>query len=132
MSTRYDDVYQLALALPPEERRRLADDLVHSPSRLTPDAILSTLSAQAEHLRGLGVRRIGLFGSHVRGEARLESDIDILVELDSEDYSLVDLLRVGVYLEGVFGHKVDVGTLQMLRPEVKPYVLAEVRYAEGL
>ena len=129
---RYQDVHRLALALSPEERRQLADELAHSPSGLSADTILSTISAHAEHLHGLGVKRIGLFGSHVRGEARLESDIDLLVEMAAEEYSLFDLLRVGVYLEKVFGRKVEVGTLDMLRPEIRPHVLAEVRYAEEL
>jgi predicted nucleotidyltransferase len=35
-------------------------------------------------LRGYGVSRAGLFGSCVRGEMTPDSDIDILVEIDSD------------------------------------------------
>ncbi len=130
MSTRYEDVYRLALQLSPEERRRLAADLADSPSGLTAEAILSTIRAHAEPLRRLGVRRIGLFGSHARGEARLDSDIDLLVEMAVQRYSLFDVLRISVYLEKVFDRKVDVVTADSIRPAARANILREVIYAE--
>lgn len=132
MNSTYSQVYELALTLSPEERQRLVDALAGSPSGLSAGSILETLAAHADSLRAMGVRRIGLFGSHVRGEARLNSDIDVLVEMTPDHASLVDVLRVEVYLEKVFGRKVDVGTADSLRPGVKEQVLAEVIYAEGL
>ncbi|MFC1961132.1 nucleotidyltransferase family protein [Chloroflexota bacterium] len=132
MSIHYDDIYQRALELPPKDRQRLADALIGSPSGLMADHIITTLNAQAEKLHELGVKRIGLFGSHGRGEARLDSDIDLLVEMATNDHTLFDVLRIGVYLEEVFGRKVDVGTLDSLRPEVRSDILAEVVYAEGV
>lgn len=130
MSERYDEVFRLALTLSPEERRRLADALAGSPSGITAASILETLTVHAEALRRLGVRRIGLFGSHVRGEARLDSDIDLLVEMDRSRYSLFDVLRIGVYLEEVFNRKVDVIPADSIRPEAEPNILSEVVYAE--
>ncbi|MBN2303494.1 MAG: nucleotidyltransferase family protein [Anaerolineae bacterium] len=130
MSTAYDEVYQLALTLAPDERRRLVDALTSSPSGLSADTILKTLTAHADKLREMGVRRIGLFGSHVRGEAQLDSDIDLLVEMSQSRYSLFDVLRIGVYLEDVFGHTVDVIPYDAIRPTAKPTILQEVVYAE--
>ncbi len=126
----YEEIYRQALALSPEERRRLAEDLVGSPSGLSADAILATLTAQADTLRKLGVRRIGLFGSHARGEARLDSDIDLLVEMAAERYSLFDVLRISVHLEKVFGRKVDIVTADSIRPAAEANILSEVIYAE--
>ncbi|TET90312.1 MAG: hypothetical protein E3J35_07330 [Methanomassiliicoccales archaeon] len=43
-------------------------------------------------LERYGVKRVGLFGSVLRGEARENSDIDILVEIE-DDISLLNLGR---------------------------------------
>jgi len=48
----------------------------------TKQDILDTLDQNRSHLRALGVRRIGLFSSFLRGEQRPDSDIDLLVEFD--------------------------------------------------
>jgi uncharacterized protein len=129
MSTTFSEVYQLALTLDPDERQRLIEALTGSPSGLTADYILATLADHAPKLRAMGVRRIGLFGSHVRGEARLDSDIDLLVEMDQVRYSLFDVLRIGVYLEDVFRRKVDVIPHDGIKPAARQNILQEVVYA---
>jgi len=44
--------------------------------------ILSTLRANETALRALGVSHAALFGSRARGDERLDSDIDIMIEID--------------------------------------------------
>lgn len=46
----------------------------------TKQDVLDLLNQNKSKLRALGVKRIGIFGSFVRGEQRPESDIDFLVE----------------------------------------------------
>ena len=46
----------------------------------TKDNVTGTLRQNRERLQDLGVRRMGLFGSFVRGEQGPASDIDLLVE----------------------------------------------------
>ena len=53
--------------------------------------VIERLQQQREQLRALGVARLGLFGSFVRDEARPESDVDFLVELEP-GRSLLQLL----------------------------------------
>ncbi len=130
MSTTYHEVYELALTLPSDERQRLIAALTGSPSSLTATYILDMLADHAEKLHAMGVRRIGLFGSHVRGEAQLDSDIDLLVEMAKERYWLFDVLRIGVYLEDVFSRKVDVIPHDGIRPAAQQNILQEVVYAE--
>jgi len=56
------------------------------------------------------VKRLGLFGSYVRGEQTDESDVDILVE----------------FLERVLGMRVDLVTVPALKPQYRERVLSEV------
>ena len=55
------------------------------------------------------VRRVGVFGSCVRGDDNPLSDVDILVELEGPvGWEIVDLHR---YLEDLLGVRVDLVTL---------------------
>jgi predicted nucleotidyltransferase len=65
-----------------------------------------------------GARNVRVFGSVARGEQRAESDIDLLVDLDS-GRSLMDLAGLLVDLETLLGGRVDVATEQMLKPRVR-------------
>ena len=46
----------------------------------TKEQLLDLLRRNAPKLRGYGVARFGLFGSFARGEAREDSDLDLLIE----------------------------------------------------
>ena len=71
-----------------------------------------------------GARNVRLIGSVARGEARADSDLDILVELE-QGRSLLDHAALMIELEALLGCKVDVATEQGLRPRVRDRVLAE-------
>jgi predicted nucleotidyltransferase len=84
-------------------------------------------SHKPELLSRFKVKEIGFFGSQARGEARYDSDIDILVELaEPIGWELVDLRE---YLEGVLGMKVDLVTIKALKPQLSASILGEVIYA---
>lgn len=59
-------------------------------------------------------RSVSIFGSVARGDERPGSDIDFLVDLDS-DARPIEILSIGVELEEALGVKVDVGTPESLR-----------------
>ncbi len=67
-------------------------------------------------------REVSVYGSCVRGDMREDSDIDFLVEFESE-YSLLDHARLLNGLEDLLCRKVDVVPRSALREELKPYVL---------
>ncbi|MHA1839533.1 MAG: nucleotidyltransferase family protein [Candidatus Ranarchaeia archaeon] len=73
------------------------------------------------------VKSIGLFGSIVRDEATVSSDIDVLVEFTREA-DLLDLVGLSIFLEEELGCPVDVVSLGGLREELKEHVLPEVVY----
>jgi uncharacterized protein len=71
-----------------------------------------------------GVTRLALFGSTVRGTARSESDIDILIAFDGPATS-GRYFGVLFYLEDLFGHPIDLVTDKALRPELRPTIERE-------
>ena len=54
--------------------------LMKTPVKTKQD-ILNVLRENRTRIRALGVRRIGVFGSFVRGVQRSDSDIDLLVRV---------------------------------------------------
>ncbi len=80
------------------------------------------LNVAASH----GAHNVRLFGSVARGEARPGSDVDLLVDMDS-DRSLLDLVGLGQDLEELLACKVDVLTDASLHPALRDRILAEAR-----
>jgi uncharacterized protein len=71
-----------------------------------------------------GAYNVRIFGSVTRGEADEQSDIDLLVNMDS-GRSLLDLCGLLIDLEELLGHKVDVVTEKGLRDRIRERVLKE-------
>jgi len=72
------------------------------------------------------VGRIGIFGSYARNEQHEGSDIDILVEFTKPvGFEFIDLK---FYLEEIFNKKVDLATVEALKPRIKEEILNEVIY----
>lgn len=75
-------------------------------------------------LRRREVKRAAIFGSVVRGEARRDSDIDLLVEFKGRK-SLLDLAGLKIDLEDALGKTVDVITYNSLHHLLKDEILSE-------
>jgi predicted nucleotidyltransferase len=71
-----------------------------------------------------GARNVQVFGSIARGEARPDSDVDILIQLDP-GRSLLDLIAIKQDLEDLLGCSVDVVTEAALSPYIRDQVLKE-------
>lgn len=96
----------------------------------TAEKILDFLQAHAAALSQMGVVKLGLFGSYVRGQQTPESDMDFLVTMTSPSYR--DFMAVWRFLEDNFRCKIDLGEEHLLKPAVRARVLQEVRYVAGL
>jgi predicted nucleotidyltransferase len=71
-----------------------------------------------------GAHNVRLFGSVARREARSDSDVDVLVDLEP-DRSLFDLGGLLMELQDLLGCKVDVVTEKGLRPRIRERVLRD-------
>lgn len=74
-----------------------------------------------------GVKKLGLFGSYVRGQQRKRSDIDILVSFN-RDIDLFDFVDLREFLEAKLHGKVDLVMETALKPAIGKRILAEVEY----
>ena len=94
---------------------------------LTKAEIMQKLQALMPELREkYGVEKIGLFGSFSRDEGSENSDIDLLVSFSRPvgwGYNSLSL-----YLEELFGRKVDLVTIRAIRPMMKESILNQVEY----
>jgi uncharacterized protein len=70
------------------------------------------------------VASLTLFGSVARDEARLDSDVDILVEF-SQPVGLFHFIELQQHLEEILGCRVDLGTPRSLKPYNKDKIMHE-------
>ena len=91
--------------------------------------ILNKLKISKSDLNKFGVIRIGLFGSVIRNESNNDSDVDILIDFDSDSETFENYMNSCNFLETLFnGYKLDIVTEKGLSPYIGPYILKEVQY----
>lgn len=93
------------------------------------DSYIQKLRSMSARLDTMNIKKMAVFGSRVRGDARADSDLDILVEF----YRRPDLLELGeVYsvLESELGCKVDIVQPHRIFPALKDKILKEARYVK--
>jgi len=92
------------------------------------ERILEFLRTHKEELRKqFGVTRLGLVGSYARDEAREESDIDLVVSLQSENSfrSFFGLLH---FLQDNLHERIDLATEASLKPRVRETIMRDIHY----
>ena len=94
---------------------------------LTRDQAFERLKAAEAEIRLLGVRRLALFGSVARGEARPDSDVDLLVEFDPEQKTFDHFMTLSFLLEDLLGRRVEIVTRESLSPYIGPRILQEAQ-----
>jgi predicted nucleotidyltransferase len=75
-----------------------------------------------EYLTGQPVKKAYLFGSHARGTAHADSDIDILVELDHAKPVGLHFVRMQLELESLLQAKVDLLSDRGISKYIRPYI----------
>jgi len=74
-----------------------------------------------------GVRKIGIFGSYIKGVQRQNSDLDLLVEFD-KSIDLLKFINLENYLSDILGIKVELVMKDVLKPRIGKRILEEVVY----
>lgn len=96
----------------------------------TTEEVIQTLRKNRAALQNYGIRRLGLFGSAVRGTLNEKSDLDFVVELNLKSFDIYVELKE--FLENLFGRKIDLVLADSIKPRLRKAILSEVVYATGL
>ena len=71
---------------------------------MTRDEIIAKLRETVPALKAEGITSLAIFGSRSRGDARADSDLDVLVEVDPDiKFSLLDLVGVQHIIQDATG-----------------------------
>jgi len=70
------------------------------------------------------VKRAAFFGSYARGDYSENSDIDILIEFDNDDKSLLDIIGIKQEIEDKINIKVDLLTYDSINPKIRDNILS--------
>jgi len=83
---------------------------------------------KAELRKNFGVTNIGLCGSYVRNENRTDSDIDLIIDMESERKDIHNYLALKRSLENQLNARVDIGFENAIKPAIKSHIMNEIEY----
>ncbi|MBI3335088.1 MAG: nucleotidyltransferase domain-containing protein [Candidatus Portnoybacteria bacterium] len=82
--------------------------------------------AVAKMPHGKDIRRVRLFGSHLHGDAKPTSDVDLIVDFDEAAIiSLFDLVDIEDFFRQALQSEVDIVTAKGLKRYIRDKVLNE-------
>ena len=94
------------------------------------DQVIATLRTHEQELRHRGVLHAALFGSVARGDARPDSDIDIMIEIEpGAQIGVWGYAGLKQYIADLFEGPVDVVDREALKPYVRPAATTDAIYA---
>ena len=94
----------------------------------TKEKTLALIEEHQDRIKALGVKKIGLFGSFVREEQGVKSDIDLLVEFEQGKKTFDNFIHLSFFLEDLFKRRVELVTTESLSPYIGPHIMSEVEY----
>ena len=98
-----------------------------SASPISRERVEERLRAVEPEIRALGVARLALFGSVLRGSARADSDVDLLVQFVPGSKTFERFVQLCELLEEHLGQRVEVVTTESLSPFIGPRILADAQ-----
>jgi len=118
------------------EIKKMLEDLKRHPRETYEDVIQRLISEERgpstfpmvgraiRYLRGRGVKNIAVFGSRVRGDARPDSDLDLLVDFP-KGTSLFDHVGMEMELSKLLGVKVELVPCRAASPYMRERIEGE-------
>ena len=94
---------------------------------MSKEEVIKKIRENREKIKIFGVKKIGIFGSIVRGEAKEKSDIDFVVEFEEGKATFNNYCGLVDFLEELFGRKVDVLTLWGIKTIRIPYIKEQIK-----
>lgn len=94
---------------------------------LNREQAIERLSECEQEVRALGVARLALFGSVLRGQADALSDVDLLVQFAPGAKTYARFFALSELLETYLGRRVELVTTEALSPFLGPRILAEAQ-----
>lgn len=91
------------------------------------DQAVTRLSACEQDIRALGVVRLALFGSVLRGHAHAESDVDFIVQFAPGAKTYARFFALSELLHERLGRPVELVTTEALSPFIGPRILAQAQ-----
>jgi len=97
--------------------------------KLSFEAIRNFLHENKEMIKQkFAIEKIGIFGSFITGKEKTSSDIDILIEFESDRTTFKNYMGLKFYLEDHFHRKVDLIIIENIKPLLRESILREAVY----
>lgn len=91
--------------------------------------LIKAIQGNKDTLKAYGVKSVGIFGSFAASRQTAASDIDVLVEFKKEGKTFDNYMGLKLFLEELFGRRVDLVIKDTLKARIKDRVLSETAYA---
>ncbi len=99
-------------------------------NEITHNDLIEFIKANKEYLRNkFHLAKIGIFGSFARNEQTVNSDIDLIVELEENTQNIYELkIELRNYFKEHLNKDIDIAREKYLKPRVKAEILRDVEY----
>ena len=90
--------------------------------------LLKTLLKHRNEIEKHGIKKLGVFGSFSRNQAKKNSDVDFLVEFKPGKKNYTNFFKLSELLEQLCQRKIELVTQEALSPYFKDTINKEVEY----
>lgn len=91
------------------------------------ESLFKIINAHRVEIKAYGVKHLGLFGSFLQGSTTHPgSDVDLLIEFEPGRKTYDNFMELAVYLEALFGRRVELVTRESLSKYIGPHILKQV------
>src|SRR5262249_17454270 len=114
----------VAKAQPPARPRARGGGVIWT---MTREEIIAKIRSSAPAFRAEGGTKLAIFGSPLRTDARADSDLDLLIEVDpNAKFSLLDLIGVEHIIEDATGLRAQATMRRSLEPRMAKRIADDI------